>query len=85
MGKLTSIYLTPEEDEALRAYCNKHGCTPHSVIKAGLHWMLEEIQKNETAGPAEGKKVQEAKPVEARKKQYLAALLKALRESEKKE
>ena len=73
MGKLTSVYLTPEEDAALRAYCDKHGCTPHSVIKAGLHWMLEEIQKHETAEPAESKKAQEVKPSPTRK--MLAELL----------
>jgi len=85
MGKLTSVYLTPEEDEALRAYCDKHGCTPHSVIKAGLHWMLEEIQKNETVEPTESKKTQEEKLGETKTKHNLAALLKALREGEKQE
>jgi len=81
MGKLTSIYLTPEEDAALLAYCNKHGYTPHSVIKAGLHWMLEEIQKE----PTESRKEQEEKPSEARKKHDCAEILKALREGEEKE
>lgn len=89
MGKLTSIYLTPEEDEALRAYCDKHGCTPHSVIKAGLHWMLEEIKKHEDGDLIEGRKVQEEKPSEKEKmssaRTGLAQLLKYMRESEKKE
>ncbi len=83
IGKLTSVYLTPEEDAALRAYCNKHGCTPHSVIKAGLHWMLEEINKQDTIEPS--RKAQDEKPTEARKKQGLAEILKALRETERKE
>lgn len=84
MGKLTSIYLTPEEDEALRAYCNKYGCTPHSVIKAGLHWMLEEIQKHETAEPIESK-AQEEKPRDAKKNLGAESLAKLLRALEKKE
>jgi len=67
MGKLTSIYLTPEEDEALRAYCDKHGCTPHSVIKAGLHWILEDIQKSEVVKSAQGETPEE-KTSEARRK-----------------
>ena len=86
MGKLTSIYLTPEEDEALRAYCDKHGCTPHSVIKTGLHWMLEEIKKNEDGDLIENKKAQDEKTSETRKTSSARAqVLKQLREGEKKE
>jgi hypothetical protein len=83
MGKLTSIYLTPEEDEALRAYCDKHGCTPHSVIKAGLHWILEDIQKSEGVKPAEGE-AREEKPSEARKESSIGKLARLLREGERK-
>jgi len=83
MGKLTSVYLTPEEEEALRAYCNKHGCTPHSVIKAGLHWILEDIQKSEVVKPAEGE-AREEKPSEARKKHSIIELARVLREGERK-
>jgi len=77
--------LTPEEDEALRAYCNEHGCTPHSVIKAGLHWMLEEIKKDESGDLIEGEKVPEEKTSETKKTSGLAQLLKHVRESERKE
>jgi 3-methyladenine DNA glycosylase AlkD len=92
MGKITSIYLTPEEDAALRAYCDKHGCTPHSVIKAGLHWMLEEIKKHDDVDltrALEEKKSQDQKPSETKRKSDLekfdlAQLLKLLRESEEK-
>lgn len=45
MGKLTSIYLTTEEERHLQRFCEENNCTPHSVLKAGLHLLLDESRE----------------------------------------
>ena len=40
MGKMVSVYLTDNEANDLRRFCENHGCTQYSVLKTALHELL---------------------------------------------
>jgi len=45
MGKMITVYLTDVEKEQIEKICQENGCNFHSVVKAGLHLLLDEVSK----------------------------------------
>jgi hypothetical protein len=52
MGKMTSIYLTDEEESELKKYCEEHQCSQYSVLKTALreflsNFRVEHVEENQ--------------------------------------
>ena len=39
---MITVYLTEIEKEQIEKICQEHGCNCHSVVKAGLHLLLDD-------------------------------------------
>jgi hypothetical protein len=68
MGKMVGIYLSNEEEKALDRFCQEHNCTSYSVLKGGLHFILDESCRRKQLQSDEPIEKSEENPKKPKKK-----------------